>query len=60
MFFLDLLDFYVVFSTRAACITVSLDSLFHTFPVVQLFEVTVSSFESVVALLVMLRGSELV
>ena len=53
VFFLDLLDFYVVFSTGAACFSVSLDSLFHTFPVVQLFEGTVSSFESIVALFVM-------
>ena len=53
MLLLDLLDFYVVLCTRTACVTVSLDSLFHTFPVVQLLERTVSSFESVVALLVM-------
>ena len=38
VFLLDLLDFYVVLCTCAACITVSLDSLFHTFPVEQLLE----------------------
>ena len=38
VFLLDLLDFYVVCGTRAACVTVSLNSLFHTFPVVQLLE----------------------
>ena len=38
VFFLDLLDFYVVLCMCAACVTVSLNSLFHTFPVVQLLE----------------------
>ena len=38
MFLLDLLDFYVVLCTHAACITMSLDGLFHTFPMVQLLE----------------------
>ena len=38
MFLLDLLDFYVVLCTFAAHVTVSLNSLFHAFPMVHLFE----------------------
>ena len=38
VFLLDLLDFYVVLCTCAACITVSLNSLFHAFSMVHLFE----------------------
>ena len=38
VFLLDLLDFYVVLCTCVARITVSLNSLFHTFPMVHLFE----------------------
>ena len=38
VFLLDLLDFYVVFCTCAACVTVSLNNCFHAFPMVHLFE----------------------
>ena len=38
VFLLDLLDFYVVLRACAACIAVSLNSFFHTLPMVQLLE----------------------
>ena len=38
VFLLDLLDFYVVLCTCAARVTVSLNGLFHAFPMVHLFE----------------------
>ena len=60
VFLLDLLDFNVVLCACAACVTVSLDSLFHTFPVVHLFERTVGPFESIVSLLVVCQYQQTV